>query len=149
VPLFSTGWATGDIVEPDCAELGLDVVEDAETWPTRGSPHHGFRLCLWRHELRRDGLPGNQPGKLVTGHLGKRIQVAHLLLKTFTGAVKPKALRCTPVNTQRSTDGIAVPAGLQLVVFGEDLDSFSLLASLDRDTQPQGKATNVESAITG
>jgi hypothetical protein len=59
-----------------------------------------------------DGLPGNQADKLVTGHLGKRIQVAHLPLKVFTGTVKPEALSCTPVNAQRSTDGIAVPAWL-------------------------------------
>jgi hypothetical protein len=51
------------------------------------------------------------------------------------------------VNPQRSTDGIAVPAGLQGIVLGEDLDSFSLPASLDRDTQPQGKAANVDSAV--
>jgi len=51
------------------------------------------------------------------------------------------------VNAQRSTDGIALPAGLQCIVFGEDLDSFPLPASLDRDTQPQGKAANVDAAI--
>ena len=51
------------------------------------------------------------------------------------------------MNPQRSTDGIAVPAGLQGIVLGEDLDSFSLPASLDRDTQPQGKAANVDSAV--
>jgi hypothetical protein len=32
-------------------------------------------------------------------------------------------------------------------MLGEDLDSFPLPASLDRDTQPQGKAANVDSAI--
>jgi hypothetical protein len=60
----------------------------------------------------RDGLPGNQSRKLVTGHLGKRIQVAHLLLKVFIGAIKPEALSSSPVNAQRSPDGIAEPAGL-------------------------------------
>jgi hypothetical protein len=43
--------------------------------------------------------------------------------------------------------GIAVPAGLQRIVLGEDLDSFPLFASLDRDTQAQGKAANVDPAI--
>jgi hypothetical protein len=59
-----------------------------------------------------DGLPGNQSRKVLTGHFGNRIQVAHLFLNILTGTVKPEALGGTPVNTQRSTDGIAVPAGL-------------------------------------
>jgi hypothetical protein len=132
---------------PHCAELGVDVVEDPEFWPTHVPPHLRFSLRIWRQELRRDGLPGNQSGKLVTGHLGKRIQVAHLLLKIFIGTVKPEALSCAPVNAQRSTDSIAVPAGLQGIVLGEDLDSFPLSASLERDTQPQGKATNIDPAV--
>jgi hypothetical protein len=132
---------------PHRAELGVDVVEDPEFWPTHVSPHLRFSLRLWRQELRWDGLSGNQSGNLVTCHLGKRIQVAHLPLKIFIGTVKPEALSCAPVNTQRSTDGIAVPAGLQRIVLGEDLDSFPLPASLHRDTQPQGKAANVDPAV--
>jgi hypothetical protein len=123
------------------------VIEDPEFWPTRVSPHLWFSLRLWWSELRWDGLPRNQSGKLVTGHLGKRVQVAHLVHKVFIGTVKPEALSCAPVNTQRPTDGIAVPAGLQHIVLGEDLDSFPLPASLDRDTQPQGKTANVDPAV--
>ena len=51
------------------------------------------------------------------------------------------------MNAQRPTDGIAVPAGLQRIVLGEDLDSFLPPAFLDRYTQPQGKAANVNAAI--
>ena len=132
---------------PTARSWVLNVVEDAEFWPSRvRSPHHRFSLRLWRQKLRWDGLPGNQSRKLVTGHLGKRIQVAHLLLKVFIGTVKPEALSCAPVNAQRSTDGIAVPAGLQRIVLGEDFNPF-LPAPLDRDTQPQGKAANVDAAI--
>jgi len=97
---------------PHGAELGADVVEDAEFWPTRGSNYQRFRLWLWWSEISWEGLPGNQSGKLLTGHLGKRIEILHLLLKVFIGTVKPEPLTCAPVNTQRSTDGIAVPAGL-------------------------------------
>jgi hypothetical protein len=122
------------------------VIEDPEFWPTHASPHLRFSLQRWWSELTWDGLPGNQSGKLVTGHLGKRIQVAHLLLKIFIGTVKPEALSCAPVNAQRSTDGIAVPAGLQRIVLREDLDSFTLFASLDWDTQPYGKTANVDAA---
>ena len=136
MPLFSTGWTAGDIVAPHGAELGVDVIEDPEFWPTHVSLGYRFSLRLWWSELRWDGFLGNQSGKLVTGHLGKQIQVAHLLLKIFIGTVKPEALSCAPVNAQRSTDGIAVPAGLQRIVLGEDLDSLPLPASLDRDTQP-------------
>jgi hypothetical protein len=71
--------------------------------------------------------------------------VTHLLLKIFTGTGKPETLTCTPVNPQRSTDGIAIPAGLQRIMLGKDLDSF-LSAYLDRDTQFQGNATNVYAA---
>ncbi|MGA2608288.1 MAG: hypothetical protein ABSH01_12630 [Terriglobia bacterium] len=67
-----------------------------------------------------------------------------LLLKIFIGTVKPEALSCAPVNAQPPTDGVAVPAGLQLIVLGEDLDSFQPPASLDRDTQPQGKTAKVD-----
>jgi hypothetical protein len=102
----------------------MDVVEDAEFGPSRGSPYHWFSLRPWWQELRWDGLPGNQSGKLVTGHLGKRIQVAHLLLKVLVGTIKPEALSCTPVNAQRSTDGIAVPARSQEILLGEDFDAF-------------------------
>ena len=128
---FSTRWTAGDGVVPYCAGLGVDVVENTETWPIPGFPHHRFSLG-WGKQ-RWDDLPGNQSGKLFMGQFGKRIQVTHLLLKVFTGTVKPKALRCTPVNAQRPTDGTAVPAGLQRIVLGEDLDSF-LPALLDRNT---------------
>jgi hypothetical protein len=83
---------------------------------------------------------------LVAGHLGKQIQVAYLLLKVFTGTVKPEALTCTPVNAQWSTDGITIPAGPQSIVLGEDFDAF-LPTPLDRDTQPQGKTASVDAAI--
>jgi len=88
---------------------------------------------LWE-ELRWDGLPGNQSGKLLTCHLRKRVEVAHLRPDILIGTVKPEALSCASVNAQRSTNGIAVPAGLQRIMLGEDLDSFPLFAFLDRDT---------------
>jgi hypothetical protein len=63
---------------------------------------------------------------MFTRQLGEGVEVTHLGLDTLRGAVKPEALGCAPVNAQRSTDGIAVPAGLQRIVLGEDLDSFPL-----------------------
>jgi hypothetical protein len=62
--------------------------------------------------MRWNGLAGNQSCKLSTCHLGKRIQVAHLLLKIFIGTVKPESLVCAAVNAQRSPDRVAIPAGL-------------------------------------
>jgi hypothetical protein len=82
----------------------------------------------------------------MMGQHWKRIQIAHLLLKISLGTVKPEALTCAPVNTQRPTDGIAVPAGLQRIVLGEDLGPF-LPANFDWDTQPQGKTANVGAAV--
>ena len=146
--LFGTGWATGNVVVAHCAELCADVVEDTEFGPSRVSPDHRLSVRFWWQELGSDGLPGNQPGKLVTGHLWKRIQVAHLLLKIFIGTVKPEALGCAPVNTQRPTDGIAILPGLQHIMLGEDFNPF-LPAPLDRHAQPQGKAANVHAAVTG
>ena len=115
--------------------------------PAHVPPHLKFSLRFWRQELRWDDLPGSQSRKLVAGHLGKRIQVADLLLKVFTGTGKPEALSGAPVNAQRATNGIAVTAGLQGIVLGEDLDSF-LLAPPDGDTQPQGETANVNPAVT-
>ena len=97
-------------------------------------------------DLRWDGIARNQSGKLVTGHLGKRIQVSHLAHKVLIGTPKPKALTCTTVNAQRSTNGIAVPTGLQHILLGKDFNPF-LPPSFDRYTQPQGKTANVEAAI--
>jgi len=51
------------------------------------------------------------------------------------------------VNAQWSTNGVAVPAGLQRVVLGKHLDSFPLLARLDWNTQVLCKAANVDPAI--
>jgi hypothetical protein len=100
------------------------VVEDPELSTTRVHPHLRLNPRFRWSELRWDGLPGNQSRKLVTGHLGKRIQVAHLLLKVFIGTVKPEALTCATVNAQRPTNGIAVPAGSQEILLGEDFDAF-------------------------
>jgi len=122
------------------------VIEDLEFWPTSRSPNHRFSPRLWWQELKWDGLPGNQSGKLVTGHFGKRIQVAHLRLDILTDTVKPETLTGTPVNTQRPADGIAVPAGLQGILLGEDFNPF-LPARFDRDTQPKGKTAHVDAAI--
>jgi hypothetical protein len=97
---------------PHCAELGVDVIEDPEFGYARVSPYLQFSLRLWWSELRWDGLPGNQSGKLLTCHLRKRVEVAHLRPDILIGAVKPEALSCASVNAQRSTNGIAVPAGL-------------------------------------
>jgi len=126
------------------AEFGADVVHDAEFRPTPGFPNHRFRLR--RNKLGWNGLPGNQSRKLFTGHLWKRIQVAHLLLNVFPGTVNPVTQTRAPVNAQRSTDGIAIPAGLQGILLGEDFNPF-LPTLFDRDTQPQGEAANVDSAI--
>ena len=102
---------------------------------------------MW-DELRWDYLSHNQSGKLVTSHFGKRIQVAHLLLNTFTGTVKPEALTGSPVDTQGSTDCTAIPTGLQQVLLGEELDSF-VPASFDRDAQVQGKIASVDTNVPG
>src|ERR1039458_7242290 len=99
MPPFGTGWASGQIVLRDGAEFGIDVVKDTEFRPTLMCPDHRFSVRLWWQELGWVDPPSNQSCKLLTCHLGKRIQVAHLLLKTFTGTIKPKALICSPVNT--------------------------------------------------
>jgi hypothetical protein len=51
------------------------------------------------------------------------------------------------VTPSKACCAFAVPARLQRIVPGKDLDSFPLPASLDRDTQPQGKAANVDAAV--
>jgi hypothetical protein len=132
---------------PHGAKLGVDVVEDSEFSPTHVSPRFRFSLRLWWQELRHC-LAGNQSGKLFTSHLRKRIQIAHLFLNILTGTVKPEALSSSSMNPQRTTDGISVPAGLQGIVLGEDLDSF-LPTPFDRYAQLKGKTANVNTAVPG
>ena len=146
VAFFSAGWTSRHIVVSDRAKAGADVVKDSEC----SGMSRSVQLILgfgWR-KLRWHCLPGDQPGELLPRHHRKRIEVFHLRPDTLIGAVKPEALACSPVNTQRSTDGIAIPAGLQGIVLGEDFNPF-LPAPLDRYTQPQGKPANVDPAVPG
>jgi hypothetical protein len=39
------------------------------------------------------------------------LQGSSIDIEIFIGTVKPEALSCAPVNAQRPTDGIAIPAG--------------------------------------
>ena len=145
VAFFSAGWTPRHIVVPNRAKAGADVVKDSEC--SGVSRYVQLRLGFGWRKLRWDCLPGDQPGELLTCHLRKRVEVAHLRPDILIGAAKPEALMCAPVNAQRPTDGTAVPARLQRIVLGEDLDSFPLPAALRWDTKPQSKAANVDAAI--
>src|ERR1017187_6188634 len=143
VALGGAGWALGHMVPANLAELRSDVIQDPEFRPSRAPLKLRFNLGFCRRKLRWNRFSGNQPGKLFTCHLGKTIEVAHLLLEVVISAVEPEAFCGTPVNTQRTADGIPVFTGLQLVVLREDLDPFPQPTSLDRHPQPQGKVVHV------
>src|ERR1019366_1763225 len=135
------------MVPANLAQLRSDVIQDPEFRPSRAPLKLRFNLGFCRRKLRWNRLSGNQPGKLFTCHLGKSIEVAHLLLEVVVSAVEPEALCCAPVNAQRTADGIPVLSGLQLVVLWEDLDPFPQPASLDRHPQPQSKVVHVNPAV--
>ena len=108
--ILGAGWAAGHFVVSNRAKAGADVVKDSEC--SGVSRYVQLRLGFGWRKLRWDCLPGDQPGELLTCHLRKRVEVAHLRPDILIGTVKPEALSCTPVNTQRSTNGIAVAARL-------------------------------------
>jgi len=129
--ILGAGWAAGHFVVSNRAKAGADVVKDSEC--TGVSCYVQLRLGFGWRKLRWDCLPGDQPGELLTCHLRKRIEVRHLRAKLLVSITKPEAFARTSVNAQRSTNGVAVPARLQCLVFGEDLDPFPLPAVLDRN----------------
>jgi hypothetical protein len=147
VAFFSAGWTSRHIVVSNRAKAGADVVKDSECSGVSG--YVQLRLGFGWRKLRWDCLPGNQPGELLTCHLRKRIEVAHLRPDILIGAVKPEALSCASVNAQRSTNGIAVPAGLQVVLLGEDLDPFSLPALLEGNAEPLGQIADINPQVVG
>ena len=145
--IFGAGWASGHIVVADHVKRRADVVEDSKFSPSCLPPHLRFSVPFRLRKLSGHRLPGNQACQVLIGYLGKRVEVGHLGLKIRISTAKPEALTCAAVDAQRSTNGIAIPAGLQGIVLGEDLDSFSLPASLDRDTQPQSKVAHIDAAV--
>jgi hypothetical protein len=84
---------------------------------------------------------------VFTRQLGKRVEVTYLGLYILCGTGKPEALNCASVNAQRSTDGVAISAGLQRIVLGEDLDSFPLPAVLHGYVGAQSDIAYVKPAI--
>jgi hypothetical protein len=74
--------------------------------------------------------------ELLICDFGNQLEIMHLCFEVLFSTTKPETLTCATVNAQWSPDGVAIPARPQPILLGEDLDSFSLPARLDRDTQP-------------
>jgi hypothetical protein len=131
VAFFGAGWTPRHIVVSNRAKAGADVVKDSESSGVSG--YVQLRLGFGWRKLMWHCLSCHQSGQTFTRQLEEGVEVTHLGLDILCGALKPKALMCATVNPQGSTDRIAVPAGLQHIVLGEDLDPFPLPAVLDRN----------------
>src|SRR6202790_5702426 len=76
-----------------------------------------------------------QNSELLLGQLRHALEESQLIVEIVIGAIEPEPSADRAVNTQRSTDGIAEVAILQLVVLREYLDSFGRPRSFYRDTE--------------
>src|SRR6266436_9574947 len=90
-----------------------------------------------------------QDSKLLLGQLRHALEECQLIVEVVIGTVEPEPSADRAVNSQRSTDGIAEVAILQLVMFREYLDSLGRPRSFYRDTQFLSQAGDQQPALTG
>ena len=112
-----------------------------------GSP--GCHVLFGRTSWGGIAFPAIKPSKLFTCDFGNRVEITHLRFDVLFSATKPEALTCATVNAQRSSDGISVPARLQEILLGKDLDAFPLLAVFDRNAEPHGQIADINPEVIG
>src|SRR6202451_4302901 len=87
--------------------------------------------------------------ELLLGQLRHALEECQLIVEIVIGAVEPEPSADRAVNSQRSTDGIAEVAILQLIMLREYLDSLGRARSLYRDAEFLGQAGDQQAALTG
>src|ERR1700731_862584 len=76
-----------------------------------------------------------QNSELLLGQLRHALEESQLIVEIVIGAVEPEPSTDRAVNSQRSTDGIAEVAILELIMLREYLDSLGRPHSFYRDTE--------------
>src|SRR5579863_5218256 len=97
---------------------------------------------------RSTQLP-EQNSELLLRQLRYALEECQLIVKIVIGTVEPEPSADRAVNSQRSTDGIAEVAILQLIVLREYLDSLGRPRSFYRDTELLCQAGNQQPALSG
>src|SRR5260370_21845085 len=97
---------------------------------------------------RLSQLP-EQNSELLLGQLRHALEESQLIVEIVIGAVEPEPSADGAVNSQRSTDGIAEVAILQLIMLREYLDSLGRPSSFYRDTQFLSQAGDQQPALSG
>ena len=90
-----------------------------------------------------------QSAELLLGQLRHALEECQLIVEVVVGAVEPEPSADRAVNSQRSTDGIAEVAILQLVMLREYLDSLGRSGSFYRDTELLSQAGDQQPALSG
>ena len=90
-----------------------------------------------------------QSSELLLGQLRHALEECQLIVEIVIGAVEPEPSADRAVNSQRSTDGIAEVAILQLIMLREYLDSLGRPSSFYRDTQFLSQAGDQQPALSG
>src|ERR1022692_4719110 len=90
-----------------------------------------------------------QNSESLLGQLRHALEECHLIVEIVIGAVEPEPGADRAVNSQRSTDGIAEVAILQLIMLREYLDSLGRPRSFYRDTEFLGQAEDQQPALSG
>src|SRR5580700_1722358 len=89
-----------------------------------------------------------QNSELLLGQLRHALEESELIVEIVIGTIEPEPSADRAVNSQRSTDGIAEVAILQLIVLGEYLDSLGRPCSFYRDTELLCQTGDQQSALS-
>src|SRR5580692_4847689 len=89
-----------------------------------------------------------QNSELLLGQLRHPLEECQLIVEIVIGAIEPEPSADRTVNSQRSTDGIAEVAILQLIMLREYLDSLGRPRSLHRDTEVLSQAGYQQPALS-
>src|ERR1700719_1937521 len=90
-----------------------------------------------------------QNSELLLGQLHHALEECQLIVEIVIGAVEPEPRADRAVNSQRSTDGSAEVAILQLVMLRENLDSLGRPPSFYRDAKFLSQAGDQQPALAG
>jgi hypothetical protein len=140
----------GHVVAPDDPGLG-DIVENAKAFTARSQQGTIDRFNL-RSRLCNVGwklFPDGEAVQLVFGESAEKPQKPDLCFQRVIGTVKPKTALRGAMDSQWSSDGVAECTLLDLIMLGEDFDSFRQAGSLYWYSQFLRQVVDINSALFG